>query len=261
MGSDEVLQYEVTDGVATLRFNRPDKLNALNAELSNAIFDKTRQALDNPDVRVLVYTGEGDAFAAGADINELEKLETAFDTYEFAQERREFWESIAQAPKPTVAQVNGMALGAGLEFCLVCDIRIASEEASFGLPEVKLGVLPGGGGTQRLPRVVGDSLAKEMIMTGDPIGAERAREAGIVSRVVPHDELEETVRELAGTLSNRAPLALKMIKKTIDQGTQVDLKSGLEMERDAFSLLFSTEDSQEGIQAFLEKRKPEFKGR
>lgn len=261
VSSDSICLYDVEDGVATIRFNRPDKLNALNRELSQAIASHTRRAQEDDDVRVLVYTGEGDAFAAGADINRLQELETAYETYQFVQQRKEFWDTIADASKPTVARINGYALGAGLELCLACDLRIASMEASFGLPEVKLGILPGGGGTQRLPRLVGEGIAKELLMTGKTIDAKRAEKIGLVNRAVESDELDQAVDELTSTLTKRPPLAVQMIKHTVEEGLQVDLERGLTIERESFALLFSTEDRDEGVEAFLEKREPDFKGK
>ncbi|MGI6514680.1 MAG: crotonase [Syntrophomonadaceae bacterium] len=257
----KVLLFEKEDGIATVTINRPQVLNALNdqvfAELKR-IFEMMEY---DDEVRVAVITGAGDkAFVAGADISMM-------STYTFLQARELTYQgfraqqTIAHFPKPTIAAVNGFAFGGGCEIAMCCDIRIASERASFGQPEINLGIIPGGGGTQRLPRLVGMGIAKELVLTGQPIDAKRAYEIGLVNRVVPHEELMSEVKKMARVLMAKSSVTLSLAKTAMDLGIETDLEIGLQIERELFAECFATEDMKEGLTAFLEKRKPNFKGK
>ena len=248
------------DGVAVLTIDRQEKLNSLNQQ----ILEEVKQALinleDDPP-RVMVLTGAGKkSFVAGADIaamNEMSPLEAK----RFSELSHEAVGLLERSLVPTIAAVNGFALGGGCELALACDIRIAAENALFGFPEVTLGILPGMGGTQRLPRLVGPGIAKEMIFSGRRIKAEEARTFNLVNRVVPEGEALEAAKELAGEIAANGPVAVRHAKAAVNKAQDVDLTSGLEYEADQFALLFGTEDAREGMGAFVERRDAEFKGR
>ncbi|MFQ5762822.1 MAG: enoyl-CoA hydratase/isomerase family protein, partial [Candidatus Bathyarchaeia archaeon] len=213
------------------------------------------------DVRVVILTGAGEkAFSAGADINVFAQL-TPMEARTHIELARKITAFIAGMGKPVIAAVNGYAFGGGCELSLACDLVVASENAKFALPEINIGLIPGGGGTQRLPRLVGARKAKELIFTGEPITAQQALELGLVNKVVPADKLMETVRELAGKLAAKSPAILKLAKAAVNHSMESTLTAGLGYEGELFSLCFSTEDQKEGVKAFLEKRKPAFKGR
>ncbi len=248
------------DGIAVLTIDRQEKLNSLNPQ----VIEEIRQALlgledDRP--RVTIVTGAGDkSFIAGADIavmNEMSPLEAKW----FAELGHAATALLDRSPVPTIAAVNGFALGGGCEVALACDIRIAAENALFGFPEVTLGILPGLGGTQRLPRLVGPGVAKEMIFSGRRIKAEEARMINLVNRVVPEGEAFNVARELAQEIASNGPIAVRHAKAAANKAQDVDLVSGLEYEADQFALLFGTKDAREGMSAFVEKREAEFKGR
>jgi enoyl-CoA hydratase len=248
------------DGVAVLTIDRQEKLNSLNQQ----VLEQVKQALidleDDPP-RVMVVTGAGEkSFVAGADIaamNEMSPLEAK----RFSELSHEAVGLLERSLVPTIAAVNGFALGGGCELALACDIRIAAENALFGFPEVTLGILPGMGGTQRLPRLVGPGIAKEMIFSGRRIKAEEARTFNLVNRVVPEGEALEAAKELAGEIAANGPVAVRHAKAAVNKAQDVDLTSGLEYEADQFALLFGTEDAREGMGAFVERRDAEFKGR
>ena len=249
------------DAIRTITINRPDKLNALNRatliELQQAIIE----AYSTEDVRVIVLTGAGEkAFVAGADISEIRE-QTAVQARAFSAMGQNLMAMIQSLDKPVIAAINGFALGGGMELALACHLRIASDNARLGLPEIKLGIMPGFGGTQRLLRLVGTTRALEMSLTGEPITAEQAREMGIVNRVVSNDEFQASVADLAGRLVNAAPEAVSGILQAINQGADADMNTALALETARFALCCATEDMQEGTSAFLEKRKPQFKGR
>ncbi len=251
---------ETNSRISVLTINRPDKRNALN----QATRDEIRQALDSlersPESRVLVITGTGDkAFIAGADINEFEGR-TGLMQHDAMKGLRVF-DAIEEFPKPVIAMINGFCLGGGLETALACDIRIASDTAKLGQPEINLGIIPGGGGTQRLTRLVGEGKAMELILTGDLIDAAHAKEIGLVNSVVPAAELRSAVMSLASRIAEKSPIALRMAKDAIKSAARMNLREGLDRERDLFALTFSSEDKAEGVRAFLEKRKADFKGR
>ncbi len=244
--------YRETPPIAWIVVNRPDKLNAINEEVVEGIMSALDEA-EGDAVRVVVITGEGRAFSAGADVTMFKDL-TPIEAFELSKKLNEAFRRIREFRKPIIAMVNGFALGGGLELAMACDLRIASDKAQFGQPEITLGIITGAGGSYRLPELVGVAKAKELLFTGDLIGAEEALRIGLVNRVVPHDKLEEETRSLAMKMAERPAKALEIYKALLN-GTKLD------METLAFGLVFGTEDSKEGINAFLEKRKPEFKGR
>ncbi|MBW2147166.1 MAG: enoyl-CoA hydratase/isomerase family protein [Deltaproteobacteria bacterium] len=250
---------ESADGIGVIRFNRPEVRNALNRETVSQFRRALNEMAADDAIQVIIITGAGDkAFVAGADIKELRERSAA-DALGYANQ--DIFNEVERCPKPTIAAVNGFALGGGCELAMCCDIRIASATARFGQPEVNLGIIPGAGGTQRLPRLVGKGRAKEMILTGEIIDAEKAEHIGLVNRVVPPDRLMEESRETARTIMGKGPLAVRLAKWAIDQGLETDLNSGLALEKSCFALLMKSEDKIEGTSAFLEKRKPRFTGR
>ena len=247
--------------VAALTINRPDKLNALNDD----VIAEMRTALDelenDPDVRVIIVTGAGEkAFVAGADIKELSTL-NALQGVAKSERGQVLMFNIANMSKPVIMAINGFALGGGCELAMAGDIRIASEKAKFGQPEITLGIIPGYGGTQRLPRLVGKGRALELLLTGKMIKAEEALEIGLVDKVVPHESLMDETKNMAKAIANMAPIALGLIKKCVYYGLETDLKSGCTFESLQFGAVCTTDDMAEGMKAFLEKRKPEFKGK
>ncbi|SFM80030.1 enoyl-CoA hydratase/isomerase family protein [Thermodesulforhabdus norvegica] len=257
----ENIIFEVKDpGVGLLTINRPKALNALNPGTLDEINDVIDTVEREGNVRVLVITGAGEkAFVAGADITEFPKM-NALEAYLFALKGQKLFFRLEQLPVPVIACVNGFCLGGGCELAMSCDFIFASEKAKFGQPEINLGIIPGFGGTQRLARLVGRAKAKELCMTGEMISAEEARAIGLVARVFPADQLLEETLKVATALAQKSQIALRSIKKVIDEGVGVDLRSGCELEANAFGLVFTSEDAREGVNAFLEKRKAQFKG-
>ena len=258
--SYETILVERRGRVAIITINRPEKRNALNIQTrveGAAILDELR---DDDSVRVVVFTGAGDkAFIAGADIAEFADR-TAISQREVMMERGLF-NAVDTFPKPVIAMVNGYCLGGGCELALACDIRICSDNASFGQPEINLGIIPGGGGTQRLARLVGEGKTMEMILTGEIIDATTAFSIGLVNHVVPADQLEAKTMEIANRMADKSPIALRLAKEAVKLASRSNLDEGLRREVDLFALCFSSEDKDEGVKAFLEKRKPEFKGK
>lgn len=248
------------EGLGWIIINRPDKLNALNAETINELNTAFITFRDDPDVKAVVLTGSGEkAFVAGADISELAQLDAA-QGRKYAMQGQKLTELIENFNKPVIAVINGYALGGGTEMALACHIRIASENAKLGQPEVKLGLIPGFGGTQRLARLVGKGKAMELILTGKIIDAKEACEIGLVNRVVSPSELLPICENLAKEIIANAPIALESAIKSINKGLDRTLEEGLHLEADFFSKACSTEDSKEGTRAFLEKRKANFRG-
>jgi len=258
--SYETILVERRERVAIVTINRPEKRNALNIQTRSegvAVLDELNA---DYSVRVVVFTGAGDkAFIAGADIAEFADR-TAITQREVMLERSLF-NAIDTFPKPVIAMINGYCLGGGCELALACDIRIASEKASLGQPEINLGIIPGGGGTQRLTRLVGEGKAMEMILTGEIIDAQTAFTLGLVNHVVPADQLETKTIAIANRIAEKSPIALRLAKEAVKLASRSNLDEGLRREVDLFALCFSTEDKDEGVKAFLEKRKPEFKGK
>ena len=246
--------------VRVIAVNRPDKLNALNAATLDALHAAFDAAADDPAVRVVVLTGAGPkAFVAGADIAEMNAL-TPVQGRDFSLRGTRMMRRVERMPKPVIAMVNGFALGGGLELAMCCHLRIASESAKVGQPEINLGLIPGFGGTQRLLRLAGRAATLELCLTGAPIDAARALQLGIVNRVVPAADLETETMKLAEQLANAAPLALRGMIDCINIGGECGIEEGLEYESAQFGLMFSTQDMREGTAAFLERRKPAFKG-
>ena len=254
------IAYEREGPIAIITLNRPKSLNALNDELLSELINVFSEIEKDESVYTIIITGSQKAFAAGADIKEIDRIEDCVQAEPFLSRIRAVYDKIENFPKPVIAAVGGLALGGGCELCLVCDMRIAAENATFGLPEIKLGLIPGGGGTQRLPRLVGLGRAKEMLFSGDSIDAPEAYRIGLANKVVPTDSLLHEAKEMAKKLANKPTFTLKMLKKALNEGTFMDLNSGLNYENRCFNMLFSTHDKNEGVKAFLEKRNPEFKG-
>ncbi len=248
------------DGIAVLTIDRQEKLNSLNSQVLEEIKQALLDLQDDPP-RVMIVTGAGErAFVAGADIAEMNEM-SPLEAKRFSELSHEAMGLLERSLVPTIAAVNGFALGGGCELALGCDIRIAAENALFGFPEVTLGILPAMSGTQRLPRLVGPGIAKELIFSGRRIGAEEARTFNLVNRVVPEGEALSAARELAEEIANNGPVAVRHAKAAVNKAFDVDLPSGLEYEADQFALLFGTEDAREGMGAFVEQREAEFKGR
>jgi enoyl-CoA hydratase len=260
MATYETITLERRGKVAVLTINRPVKLNALSTKVHTegvAALDELRK---DDSVRVVVITGSGEkAFIAGADISEFEGKTPVTQRDSFHE--RSLFNSIDTFPKPVIAMVNGFCLGGGNELAMACDIRMASENARFSQPEINLGIMCGGGGTQRLPRLVGEGRAMEMALTGDMIDAATAERFGLVNHVYPAAELEAETMKIAEKIAEKAPVALQLSKEAVKFASRSNLDEGLRREVDLFAICFSTEDKKEGVSAFLEKRKPEFKGR
>lgn len=256
----ETLLTRVAGATGWIVVNRPERRNALNATVRREVVEALDAWREDADVRVVVITGAGEkAFIAGADIGEFAER-TPLEQRAAMQGRRLF-DEIAEYPKPTLAMVNGFALGGGCEVALACDLRIAARSARFGQPEIRLGLLPGGGGTQRLPRLVGAGRALRLILTGELIDAEEAERIGLVDYVVEDDALEARTTEVAATLASYSPVALSLAKKAVRAALEAPLSAGLAYERELFITAFGSEDRTEGVRAFLEKRAPAFRGR
>ena len=257
----ENLLYEAKDGIARITFNRPSVLNALNRKTIEELGDCLNAARNDDAVRVLILTGAGEkAFVAGADINELAK-QTPVNGKEFALFGQEVIHRLETIGKPSIAAINGFALGGGCEVALACTMRIASKNAKLGQPEVKLGILPGYGGSQRLPRLCGKGVAQELILTGEMITADEALRVGLVNRVVELSELLTTAEAIAKKIDANAPLAVKYAMEAVERGMEMPQEEGLFLEATLFGLCCATEDMREGTRAFLEKRPAKFEGR
>jgi enoyl-CoA hydratase len=256
----EHLVFDMDQGVATLTFHRPKALNALNAALLAEFSQALRDIEDDESIRVLVLTGAGDkAFVAGADITELATF-NPLQARKFSRLGHQAIGALQDLPIPVIAAVNGYALGGGCEIALACDFVYASENAQFGLPEINLGIIPGFGGTQRLPRLIGKNMAKELIFTGKMIPASEAREIGLVNRVLASDSLLAETAKTARTIAQKGKVSLRAAKHAVNTGTDADLATGCAVEVDAFALCMASEDAKEGTGAFLDKRKPSFDG-
>ncbi len=255
------VSYEVNGHVALLTINRPEALNALNTNVLQDLVQAVNKAEADENAYVLVFTGAGKAFVAGADISQMKDF-SAVEAKAFAEYANALFSKITYMSKPSIAAINGYALGGGCELALACDIRIAGTKAKFGQPEVGLGITPGFGGTQRLPRVIGSSKAKEMIFTAEIIDAEEAFRIGLVSKVVEQEDLMNTALEMANKIAANGQIAVRQSKDAINNGMQCDLLTGLNFEAQAFSVCFSTEDQKDAMTAFLNKSKlTEFKNK
>lgn len=262
MSDWKYINVEIEESTAVLTISRPKVLNALNQELLNELEEAVASIEQKKDIRALIITGAGEkAFVAGADIKELREIDQPHQAEEKAKRGQALFSRIEGLDIPVIMAVNGFALGGGLELALSGDIILASENAKFGQPEVNLGVIPGYGGTQRLARLIGKQAAKYLCMTGEMVSAEEARRLGIVYQVLSSKQLLPKAKELAQLLAEKAPLAVSFVKKVINQGAEVDIESGLQLEAAYFGLAFATEDHYEGMDAFLEKREPLFKGK
>jgi enoyl-CoA hydratase/carnithine racemase len=254
----DIVQSQPSDAVALLRLNRPEQMNALSLSVRELLAEHIRSLSNDDSIRCIVITGDEKAFAAGADVNELAKrsvLDVAFG------KSRAAWVALESCPKPVIAAINGYALGGGCELAMHCDVIIAGENAKLGQPEVKLGIMPGAGGTQRFVRAVGKFAAMRWLLTGEILSAAEALRIGLISEVVPDGEVLNHALALAARIAGLPPLAVAAIKESVLLGPDAPLTTALALERKAFQLLFATEDRSEGIRAFQERRKPQFKGR
>ncbi len=253
--------FEIKNYTGVVTINRPDKLNALNGQTISELKDVFHSIKNNPEIFTVIITGNGDkAFVAGADISEINKLDV-ISAKEFSEKGNRVYRQIETLDKPVIAAVNGFALGGGCELALACHIRIASDNAKFGQPEVNLGIIPGYGGTQRLPRVINSARALEMILTGDMVSAEEALRIGLVNKVYPQADLVTKTFELANKISSKGQQAIRFALKAVKATDNISLTEGLAYEASLFALTCGTEDFKEGTAAFLEKRKPDFKHR
>jgi enoyl-CoA hydratase len=244
--------------VALIQLNRPKELNALNLQLMGEMRDALKELDDNDDVRAIIITGNERAFAAGADIKQMAG-KTAIDMLNIDQFST--WDQIRKTKKPIIAAVSGFALGGGCELAMTCDMIVASETAQFGQPEIKIGVMPGAGGTQRLTKAIGKAKAMEMVLTGKFMSADEAEKHGLINRVMPVELYLEEAFKLAGEVAQMSPVAAKLAKESVNRSFETNLDEGLHFERKNFYLCFASEDQTEGMNAFVEKRKAEFKGR
>jgi enoyl-CoA hydratase len=258
MAFENIIVETLKGGVGLVRLNRPKVLNALNTATLTELVAAFEEFTANDDVRCVVLTGDARAFAAGADISEMAGQGVA---QMLAGNRLGVWQRLREFPKPVIAAVSGVALGGGLELAMTCDIMIASESARFGQPEINLGIIPGAGGTQRLTKAVGKSLAMEMILNARMLTAQEALEVGLISRIFPVETYLENALEIARQIASRAPIAVRLAKNAVLKSFDTTLEIGLEAERHNFYLLFGTEDQKEGMAAFLEKRRAQWTGR
>jgi enoyl-CoA hydratase len=256
----EVILREQQGRVVILTINRPDKLNALNQQVRDEMLEHLEQLEKDDSVGVVILTGAGEkSFIAGADIKEFEGR-TPFDQRESMRQPRIF-DCMSSFPKPVIAMINGFCLGGGNELAASCDIRIASDKARFGQPEINLGLIPGGGGTQRLPRLIGPGQTLRLVLSGEMIRAQEAKEIGLVEMVVPHEELRQATLELASNIASKSPLTLAIAKEAVRASQRMSIEDGLLYERDLFCLCFTSADKEEGVAAFLAKREAEWQGR
>lgn len=255
--SDLILEERRETGTILLRLNRPESRNALSADLRKALTQRFAALYDDPEARCVIVTGDERAFVAGADLKDMARMGTAEIT---RSNVRRMWQVIAQCPIPFIAAVRGVAFGGGCELAMHADIIIAGETAKFAQPEIKVGIMPGGGGTQRLPRAIGKFKAMKMMLTGDPITGREAFDMGLASECVPDAEVLDRALDLADQIAAMPPLAARRIKEVVLAGQDSSLDAGLMLERRTFDTLFDTADKSEGMSAFIEKRKPEFKG-
>ncbi len=256
----EVIQLQKENGVATITLNRPP-LNPLNSQVFRELSRAADELQADASINAVILTGSGDkAFAAGADVSEMAQL-TPVEVYDFCQASLIAFQKIENLGKPVIAAIKGMALGGGSELAMCCDFRLAADNAKFGQPEVGLGIIPGGGGTQRLPRLVGMAKAKELLFLGEIFDAAEAEKIGLVNKVVPVDAVMEEAQKLANKLAAKPAVAVRMLKTAVNTGINLDITSALNLEIQNFVIAFSSDDAKEGIGAFVEKRKPDFTGK
>ncbi len=258
---EELIKTELENSIATITINRPDKLNALNAETITQLYYSLKKIKQNENVSVIIITGSGEkAFVAGADISEISRHDDISGRI-FAMRGQKVFRFIEKMEKPVIAAINGFALGGGCELAIACHLRIASENAKFSQPEINLGLIPGYGGTQRLPRLIGRSQALHLLLTGDMIDAQKALDLGLINEISSQEKLLQRAQEIAQLLQKKAPIALRYILQAVFEGQDMSLDSGLNLEAELFGNLCATEDMKEGTKAFLEKRNPHFKGK
>lgn len=256
----ETIILEISGQTAVITLNRPKNLNAINTTLLAEVEAALEHIGSDETIRALVITGGKKVFAAGADVKEIIRLNTPAEAQIFVRGIHKCFNRLEEMEIPVIAAISGFAFGGGCELALACDWRIAAESATFALPEINLGIMPGAGGTQRLPRLIGTGLAMEMLLTGTPVTAQRAYETGLVNTIVASEDLMAEAMKTAKMLASKPGFALKMIKKSVKNGMNTDLKSAIDYEARCFEMLFSTHDQKEGTAAFMEKRKPNFKG-
>jgi enoyl-CoA hydratase len=257
----QTFEYSLDQGIALVKLNRPSKLNSIDAVMVREFGELVANVRTDRSVRVLVFTGNGRAFCAGADISHLAGIGSSGEFMAFIETIQLAFSAIDDLDRPTIAAVNGLAFGGGCELAIACDLRIMAEEALIGVPEIKIGVLPGAGGTQRLSHMLPPAIAKQMIYFGEPVTAQKAMQFGLVNEVVPSAQVLETALEWARRLLKMPPLAVRCAKMLVHAGVNADLKTGIEAERQAMGFLFGTEDRVEGMGAFLQKRAASFNGR
>lgn len=264
----QTILYEKNGSIGLITLNRPEALNAIDSRLAGELVDVLERIDDDDELLAVVIVGAGDrAFSVGMDIKEVVDAAAGISDQQALMDiRRRLWsdnpwERLASLSKPTIAAIRGFALGGGLELALACDIRVASDDAKFGFPEVRLGMIPARGGTQRLPRIVGRGKAIEMILTGETIDAIEAYRTELISKMVPADKLLAAANQIASKLANNAPIAVRFASEAVEKGLDMTIDQGLRMETDLYLLLQTTEDRSEGIRSFVEKRKPKFTGR
>jgi enoyl-CoA hydratase len=254
----KTILYEKKDRIGTITLNRPKSMNSLSSELLRELDHVLTEIDRDDDVKVVILTGSEKFFAAGADITEIGQIKTPVDAYRFLKMAQAVFNHIEDLDKPVIAAIGGLALGGGCELTLACDLRIAADNSTFGQPEIKIGVIPGAGGTQRLPRIVGVTKAKELLYTGDFMDAQEAYRIGLLNKVVPAASLMEEARKMALKIARQPGFALKATKLSVNGGLNMDIKSAMAYEARCFEILFSTDDQKEGMNAFIEKRKPAF---
>ena len=252
--------YEKDGNIAIVTLNRPKSMNSIGSALINDMNNVFDEIAEDDKIDAVILTGSEKVFAAGADIKELTAVNTPVKAHQFVEAIQSLYDKIERLPKPVIAAVSGLALGGGCEMSMSCDVRIAAENALFGQPEIKIGVIPGAGGTQRLPRLVGEGRAKELLYSGDPIDAQEAYRIGLVNKVVPVASLMDEAKKMASKFAGQPSYTLRILKMVVNDGMNMDLRSANAYEARAFEQLFATEDQREGMKAFVEKRKPEFKG-
>ena len=257
--TDDYITTERDGNVAVVAVDRPETRNAMDVETRKQLRRALEAVEDDDDVEAIVLTGAGETFISGSDVSLFKEMDS-FDAKAYTEYTQGLYNYVESIPKPVVAAIDGYAMGGGLEISMCCDVRVAASDAKLGQSELAIGAIPGGGGTQRLPRMVGMGVAKELMFTGNPIDAERAHELGLVNRLTDDDPVE-AAKELCGEMTRHSPKVLSVLKEVVNKGNQTDLHSGLELERYAWALAFATDDLDEGVDAFLEKRDPDYEGR
>lgn len=257
----ETISFEVKARTAWITLDRPRQFNSISQQMLEELSGVLDRIESEAEVGAAVITGRRRFFCAGADVGEISRIDDPVEATKFSRNAQELFGRIERTPKPLVAAINGPALGGGLELALACDLRVASDRAKLGLPEIKLGIMPGAGGTVRLPRVVGAGHALDLMLTGEPISAEAAHRIGLVNRLVPADQLETEAQGLAALLASRPPLALAAIRRSVIEGGSMCSEAAMKLEAEMFGGLFGSDDQKEGLAAFSEKRPPRFQGK